>query len=243
MPETCNTCHSQKAWTPATVTDHKWFPLANKHATLVCASCHKAGYAAGDTPKDCVGCHQADFDNTSNPPHTGYSTNCTTCHTDAGWIPSQFNHPWPLTGAHASASCAGCHTGSPPRYAGTPKDCASCHQADFQSSTYPGHSSFGTNCVNCHSTTAWSPALSGAHPEAKFPLTTGAHANPGIQCTDCHDPTRGPSAGGQNTDCIHCHLGAHNRPSIDGEHTGVPNYPSASTSVNFCRDCHPAGRK
>jgi hypothetical protein len=313
MPETCNTCHTTKAWSPATGATHDWFPLRNKHAQQACATCHTNGYQPGATSKDCASCHQKDYDAAKNPPHAGYSKDCTTCHNDAGWKPSifehawplvgkhasaacaschvgnpavyqgtprecvgchkkdydgavnpshagfstacqtchqetawkpsVFNHPWPLDGAHATAPCAGCHTGSPPKYAGTSKNCVSCHLADYNASPYPGHNAFPQTCQDCHSKTAWKPAISGAHPEALFPLTTGKHANPGISCTDCHDPNLGSSAQGQNTNCINCHLGAHRRPSIDSAHNGVANYPAGAAPVNFCRTCHPAGRK
>jgi hypothetical protein len=313
MPETCEKCHNTKAWVPATGGTHDWFPLRNKHATSPCAQCHTKGYQPGDTPKACVGCHQKDFDAAKNPPHTNYSTACETCHTDAGWRPAVFNHPWPLNGKHASTDCFACHTGSPPRYLGTPKDCASCHQKsydaaaspshagfpttcadchnetawrpstfvhpwyldgvhatqpcaschkgsppvyrgtsrdcvtchldDYNASPYPGHATFPKTCEDCHGRAAWKPAIGGAHPEAKFFIATGAHAKPGISCTSCHDPARGSSVGGANTNCIGCHLGSHTRAKMDDKHSGVNNYPRNTTSVNFCRDCHPTGKK
>jgi hypothetical protein len=313
MPETCNTCHNTKAWSPSTVSDHaKWFPLENKHAPLTCTQCHTKGYAKGDTPDTCVGCHKKDYDNAKNPPHLGQSTECKVCHTDKGWRPATFNHPWPLNGKHATASCASCHVGNPPLYKGMPTDCVGCHKqsydtaatpphagfpttcaschneqawrpstflhpwyldgkhataacaschkgtppvfkgtskecvtchlANFNASTYPGHSAFAKTCEDCHGRAGWKPAIGGAHPESKFPLTSGPHSKNGISCTSCHDPARGSSVGGQNTDCIHCHLGEHQRPSIDAKHKGESKYPGANAPVNFCRDCHPQGR-
>jgi hypothetical protein len=249
FPTTCNTCHNDTGWSPATasgssVTSHPWFPLANKHANVACATCHTKGYKLGDTPQDCVGCHQANYDSATNPPHTGLPTTCNGCHNDLGWSPSTFVHPWTLDGTHATTPCVSCHTGSPPRYAGTPTACVGCHLANFQASTFPGHSAFPQTCADCHSTTAWTPASGGVHPEANFPIATGSHANAGIICTDCHISALGSPVQGQNTDCIHCHLGAHEQPAIDTTHVQlkVANYPGPNaSSPNFCLSCHPKG--
>ena len=40
-------------------------------------------------------------------------------------LPSGFKHSFPLTGAHATTTCEKCHANG--SYAGTPRDCASCH--------------------------------------------------------------------------------------------------------------------
>jgi hypothetical protein len=88
-------------------------------------------------------------------------------------------------------------------------------------------------------------AITGLHPEASFPRTTGAHADARIKCQDCHVLARGTSAGGQNTDCVHCHVGSHVTPAIDARHAqlNVASYPVAPTTTNFCLGCHPAGKK
>ena len=51
------------------------------HATQACAACHKNGVYKG-TPRDCVGCHLADYQKTTNPNHAaaGFPTTCETCH-------------------------------------------------------------------------------------------------------------------------------------------------------------------
>jgi Cytochrome c7 and related cytochrome c len=248
FPTTCNTCHSDMGWVPAVASGnavgHPWFPLANKHANLMCATCHTKGYQPGNTPTDCVGCHQMNYDTANNPPHVGLPTTCATCHTDVGWMPSTFAHPWPLDGKHTTAPCASCHTGSPPRYAGTPTACVDCHLANFQSSTFPGHNTFPQTCADCHSTTAWTGASASAHPEANFPIKTGSHSNPGIVCSDCHIAALGSPVAGKNTDCVHCHLGAHMQPSIDASHVAlkVMNYPGPNAAQpNFCLSCHQKG--
>jgi hypothetical protein len=93
------------------------------------------------------------------PVHAGVRpTACAVCHSQQSWKPSVFDHPWPLTGAHAKARCAGCHVGQPAVYAGTSKLCVGCHRDDYDRSEYPGHTRFATTCADCHSTTAWKPA-------------------------------------------------------------------------------------
>jgi hypothetical protein len=245
LPNTCNSCHNTKAWTPATVTNHPWFLLQNKHAAVACASCHTTGYNQGQTPNTCVGCHQKDYDGTTSPPHTGLPATCSTCHNDSGWSPSTFQHPWTLDGAHVKTPCVGCHTGTPPRYPGTPTACVGCHLSDYQGATYNGHNSFPQTCPDCHNTTAWSPASGGVHPEALFPITTGSHSLSGTACIDCHNPTLGSPVKGANTVCISCHLGTHQRPAIDSlaAHTALGSaYPGPNAAQpNFCLGCHPSG--
>ncbi len=123
--------------------------------------------------------------------------------------------------------------------------CVTCHLAAYQNAPTP-HATANPpkpdTCETCHVTSGWIPTTSG-HPEANFPITTGFHANAAIGCTDCHNPALGPSAQGANTDCVHCHIGAHNTPSIDTTHAnlGAGYPPSATQPVNFCLTCHPHG--
>lgn len=123
------------------------------------------------------------------------------------------------------------------------KSCYDCHSTAYAVVKTPVHEGlFPTTCADCHATTSWIPAA-GGHPEAKFPITTGSHANKGIACADCHIASLGSDVGGQNTDCTHCHLGAHNTPAIDAVHAGIPNYPGAPASPHSCLNagCHPSG--
>jgi hypothetical protein len=170
---------------------------------------------------------------------------CGSCHNTRQWTPATVtDHPWyPLDGRHATTSCAGCHTGSPSRYRGTPTECVDCHLADYKKSTYPVHDTLPQTCPDCHNTAGWVPAFGGRHPEVNFPIETGSHASPAIGCTDCHDATRGSPVAGQNTDCVHCHLGAHRRPAIDSVHTALgAAYPGPNvSSPNFCLPCHKTG--
>lgn len=316
IPDTCQDCHSTKAWSPVELEDHFWWPLQNKHANLKCEACHESGFRAGDTSKDCQSCHRKDYDEATEPKHAGFPLDCTLCHTDTGFKPSSFKHPWPLDGAHATTPCASCHTGDPPAYKGTPTDCRSCHQADYDTaknpihqgvfattcadchtasswrpstyvhvwplrgkhvlvpcnschtgsppkyegtatdcfgchqgdyaaSPFPNHGTFPHTCQDCHVMSGWKPAITGLHPESSFPIKTGTHADPRIKCMDCHVLAKGASTGGQNADCVNCHLGSHVRPAIDTKHVqlGVTAYPAVPTTTNFCLGCHPTGMK
>ena len=237
----CADCHATSAWKPARIADHdQFFEIDGKHVGVECASCHTQGYAAGQTPKDCVGCHLDDFDASPFPNHTTFPTTCIDCHSTSGWRPATLpNHDqfFEIDGKHVGVECASCHTQG---YAAgqTPKDCVGCHRADYDASPYPGHSSFPTTCDSCHMTTGWRPA-SGGHPESKFPIASGAHK--GMTCLDCHNTSLGPNGKG-NADCVGCHTGTHSRARMDNKHNEVRNYPSGSAPPNFCLDCHPDGR-
>ena len=93
MSHDCATCHSIIAWTPASY-DHNLstFALTGKHQTTPCETCHANGYAG--TPTTCVGCHQTNFTQTTNPDHVrgNFSPDCGKCHTIDGWAPAAFDH-------------------------------------------------------------------------------------------------------------------------------------------------------
>ena len=66
---------------------------------------------------DCAGCHQSDYNATTNPNHSaaGFPTTCDSCHqaTDPDWMQATYPHNvWPLVGSHTALSCTSCHTGS-----------------------------------------------------------------------------------------------------------------------------------
>jgi hypothetical protein len=218
----CVQCHTTSAWHPASFNHSTTgFALTGAHATVACTDCHKNGVFTG-TATACYACHQAQFTGAVNPPHAGFPTDCVTCHTTASWKPASFDHSksqFPLTGAHATVACSGCHKNNV--YAGLPTDCASCHAADFSGATNPPHTGFPMTCATCHTTTAWSPA-SFNHATTAFPLT-GAHA--AVACAGCH---KNNVYAGLPTDCASCHAadfsGATNPP-----HTGFPM---------TCATCH-----
>lgn len=143
--------------------DNTSFPLTGEHIGLDCLLCHSEGFEG--TPTDCAACHQMDHTNSTNPSHInlGISNDCISCHTtDPDWQPATFDiHDdyYPLIGAHAliANDCIACHNGD---YNNTPNTCIGCHQQDYDNTTDPNHqaSGFGTDCVECHNESAWTPS-------------------------------------------------------------------------------------
>ncbi len=221
MPETCGICHTQTEWAPAKF-QHPW-PLVGAHLDTGCASCHVGNPPVyKGTSRECVGCHQKDYDSSPYPGHQTFPTTCSDCHSTLAWKPaSAVEHPFPLQGAHSVTPCASCHVGNPPVYKGTPTTCVGCHKADYDSSPYPGHQTFPTTCSDCHGTTAWKPASTVEHP---FPLN-GAHAS--TACGSCHVGNP-PKYKGTPTTCVGCHK---------ADYDSSP-YPGHQTFPTTCSDCH-----
>ncbi len=228
FPTDCSLCHTTSAWSPSTFNHASVFALTGAHATLACAQCHtNNNYST--LPTTCYGCHQTDWNGTTNPSHSaaGFPTSCDTCHTTTDWVNVNFNHAlyanYPLTGAHATLTCTQCHTNN--NYSNTPTACYSCHQADFNGTTNPNHvaSGFPTDCSICHSTSAWSPS-SFNHNNTAFPLT-GAHTT--LACTQCHTNNNYTTL---PTTCYGCH-------QADWNGTTDPNHAAAGFPTT-CDTCH-----
>ncbi len=228
FPTDCTLCHTTSTWTTSTFNHASAFPLTGAHATVACAAWHvNNNYTT--LPTNCFGCHQPNWNGTTNPSHVaaGFPTTCDTCHTTTNWTNINFNHAtfanYPLTGAHATVTCAQCHTNN--NYTSTPTACYSCHQADFNGTTSPAHvaSGFPTDCSVCHTTSAWKPS-SFNHNNTAFPLT-GAHIT--VACAQCHVNNNYTTL---PTDCYGCHkanfIGANN-----------PNHITAGFPTT-CATCH-----
>ena len=236
FPTTCDVCHrpTDASWRGAGAFNHgAIFQLAGRHATTACASCHRNNQYRG-TPRDCVACHLADYQRAQSPNHAsaGFPTACERCHRSGGpgWSGTGFNHNqfFALQGVHALQPCASCHPNG--RYRGTPRDCAGCHLARYQSTRNPNHvaAGFPTTCEACHraSDTSWNQ---GRFNHTWFPITSGRHA--GNACAACHpDPNNF-----RTFNCLTCH----DRAETDREHSGRAGYRYDS---NACYSCHPQGR-
>lgn len=232
----CDSCHTSHGWTNQRAMwsrhDRTRFPLTGVHARVDCDACHRGQQPNQyvTTPTECGQCHVQAYQSAKNPDHVarGFSRRCEDCHTANAWRPaSGVDHSltrFPLTGAHLSVSCARCHVGG--RYAGTPTDCNSCHQANYNSTTDPNHvaAGFPRTCESCHSTNAWRPATGIDHNRTNFPLT-GAHRQ--VDCARCH--TNGRYAG-TPTDCVACH-----RSNYDA--TTNPNHRAGGFPTT-CQSCH-----
>ena len=233
----CQSCHALNAmnWGVIGVNftgnfDHAktGFPLAGAHASLACAQCHPGNvFKAAST--QCISCHSADFTTAVAPPHTGFSNDCTTCHTLTAWQPATFNHTtgttFPLTGAHASAAvaCQQCHVNNV--FKGLSTTCYGCHQAQFTTANAPPHTGFSTDCTTCHTNTAWQPATFNHTTGTTFPLT-GGHTNPAIACQQCHVNN---VYKGLSTACYSCHQQDFTNALAPVKHTGF---------ATDCSTCH-----
>jgi hypothetical protein len=143
---------------------------------LPLVACQRAPERPND-PERCATCHMDEFRGAKD--HAGKRPDaCAVCHTQNGWHPSVLAHPWPLTGAHANATCFECHS-NPPKYQGMPKQCIACHRPEYNRA--PGHvaKKFPTKCESCHKTTSWDdriagPPLSNVPAQTPAPPTSGS---------------------------------------------------------------------
>jgi hypothetical protein len=139
------------------------------------------------------------------------------------WTGGQSAHAsYPLLGQHAAAACTDCHVNSV--YAGTPRDCTSCHLKDYDATRNPNHklAGFSTDCVSCHGSAAqtWNNA---AVSHDQYWLLQGAHRT--LECSKCH------SAGYDlPRDCYGCHR-------TDYDNTTTPNHRQVGYST-ACESCH-----
>src|SRR5258708_31623008 len=69
FPQDCSVCHTTTNWQGAKFDHSKTrFPLTGAHSTTTCAQCHVNGQFSTLTTQ-CVSCHLADFNKTTNPKH------------------------------------------------------------------------------------------------------------------------------------------------------------------------------
>jgi hypothetical protein len=231
FPTTCESCHTMDSWFNAKFDHLRYtgYALTGAHATLECTACHVNNVFKG-TPAQCFACHSNEFNSSTNPPHAqmGLPRDCAICHSTSNWDNAKFDHTiyakWPLTGKHATVTCAQCHTNN--NFHSTPTDCYSCHQADFNTTTSPPHASSGfpTDCSICHSTAGWNTSTFN-HNTTKFPLT-GAHTT--VQCAQCH--INNDYSGDLKTDCIGCH-------QTDFNNTNSPPHATVGFPTT-CLTCH-----
>lgn len=107
----------------------------------------------------CSACHERDFRRA--PQHVDAKpTRCATCHSETAWQPTRLSHAWPLTGAHAQADCASCHSGSAPEFERTPSECVECHRRDLDTHQASHENPIAAlSCDTCHASAAWRPAI------------------------------------------------------------------------------------
>ena len=235
FPTSCDDCHSTSAWQPATF-DHDglYFPIysgAHNEEWNDCVDCHNV--PSNYSVFTCIDCHEHNKQDMDDK-HSGVSgyiyasPECLACHPD-GSEGSGFDHAlsnFPLTGAHVTVDCEGCHQNG---YTGTATDCLACHETNYNNSTNPNHQvlSLSTDCSSCHSTEPeWQPALYPDHNQVYELL--GRHLEIANDCDACHN---GDYNNNLNT-CFECHEDAFNN-STNPEHV------SAGLST-LCEECHTA---
>ena len=198
----CRACHVEHQGTthPLAQLDAKTFDheahsiyhLTGAHRRTRCAACHVGMTRYRETPQACASCHQrADI-------HRGrLGPQCQSCHTTARWrdvMPFDHDHTrYPLTGAHRTTACLGCHVGE--QWRGVATDCQSCH---VKQDVHRGAD--GPQCAQCHLTTNWRTIRFDHDQVTAFPLRE-AHRT--VSCFGCHAqtvrPARAPVA------CAGCH--------------------------------------
>ncbi len=240
----CQTCHTTAAWKPVQAFDHSrtGFALTGSHRQQGCMACH-AGQRWKGLPATCVSCHSAD------DAHRGSrGTNCASCHNTSGWGGATFNHAttgFPLSGAHAAASCAGCHgPGNANKH--PPRACVGCHVKD---DVHKGQN--GTNCASCHNSRSWKDTDFDHDRMTDFPLR-GKHraakceschkqpprvVKPPVTCYGCH-AADDAHKGGNGQDCGKCH-GAADWKVTNFNHGTMTKFPlKGKHAAAKCQACH-----
>lgn len=198
----CRACHTDHKGREAHVVrlDEKKFDhaqtdffLRGKHRNVNCASCHRARAKHRTAPTDCNGCHRKE--DMSKGHKGGLGPKCENCHNETGWKEARFDHDkthFPLRRSHADVPCADCHVEQ--RYAGTPRDCASCHRAD---DAHKGL--FGARCESCHNEAKWTTA---GFKHERYVLLD---RHRGVKCASCHRIS--PYREKTSMRCNGCHRG------------------------------------
>ncbi|RQW01990.1 MAG: hypothetical protein EH225_09060 [Calditrichaeota bacterium] len=161
----CQACHTPQGWT---VIDHSnahantTFPLLGAHARLDCGACHYTEIEGVFSPliSDCYSCHESDYRSVQSPNHvtSGFSKECTMCHSFFTWIPAEFTQHESLfpifSGNHAGEwnQCSDCHI-SPGNF--DIFSCLNCHEhrrdrMDDEHREVPGYGYDSQLCYSCH---------------------------------------------------------------------------------------------
>ena len=161
FPTTCELCHDTTTWTDSTFNHNNTaFPLTGSHLVppRVCTDCHvNNNYTT--LPTTCIGCHQTDYNNTTNPGHASqpqfFPTTCQSCHNTTAWTGATFNHTqytqFPTSHGSANNVCATCHTNSNDY---SVFQCTGCHGGNnpnnFHHDNVSGYVYNSINCYQCH---------------------------------------------------------------------------------------------
>ncbi|MCC7200910.1 MAG: cytochrome C, partial [Gammaproteobacteria bacterium] len=167
---TCESCHTTTAWTPARF-DHAGVSPGT------CSSCHNGVRATGKTLN-----------------HIVTTAECDVCHSTLAWTPARFSHTGITTG------CNACHdgvraTGKDNGHMTTSRECVICHSTTawtpltfrHTSADYPGDHRGSLACLACHTTNtdqatwksaAYKPACAGCHASSFKPSAHKKYTSP-----------------------------------------------------------------
>jgi len=227
----CTTCHTDHNGVASEMTtfDIKGFQHGSltgfslvhhrvdyENQPLLCSDCHTPGRYLVETV-DCTACHTSD-DQDFIQSHTSlFGTACLDCHDGLDSMSTfEHNEVFALDGAHKDLSCDTCHSQS--LISAEIRICVDCHQ---EPDLHFGQ--FGTDCVRCHSTSAWTPAQLSQH---VFPLDHGDSGK--VDCLTCHEDSY------TEYTCYGCH--EHEQQDLLEEHLD-----EGITEFDDCVDCHPRG--
>jgi len=157
LPHTCEDCHGFSGWAGADFNHDVHWPLTGAHRSVACLTCHDNGYSG--TPSECIGCHQTEYDATTDPDHvaTGFGQDCETCHNTIRWDDTDWDHDilFPIySGKHRNEwdACVDCHV--------TAQDyaifeCIFCHEhrqseVDDEHSEVDDYVYTSAGCFDCH---------------------------------------------------------------------------------------------
>jgi len=161
FPTTCELCHDTTVWTDSTFNHNNTpFPLTGSHTVppRVCTDCHvNNNYTT--LPTACIGCHQTDYNNTTNPGHSAqpqfFPTTCQNCHNTSAWTGASFNHAqytqFPTGHGNANGVCSTCHINSNDY---SVFQCTGCHGGNnannFHHENVSGYVYNSISCYQCH---------------------------------------------------------------------------------------------
>lgn len=228
---------------------HVAFALHGVHAALECSGCHANADVehldAGQKrflglTQACTACH--------DDPHEGrFVRGCEACHGQERPFAElgSFAHTpeFPLTGAHASASCADCHAPGSERSVEAlggvgphpePRTCVDCHASPHSLAfEFGAAQELGVaqreSCARCHASTATTFARADASLPRELHRASGFALDAPHEratCEQCHGARASFGEARSPDDCAACHANPH------GE-----QFSRAGTSTR-CLDCH-----
>ncbi|MDP8986590.1 MAG: hypothetical protein M3N97_16415 [Pseudomonadota bacterium] len=137
-----------------------------------------------------------------------------------------FSTGFELDGVHRDLPCESCHLNA--IFKGTPRNCGVCHITGSTFNATPKtvtHIQSTNNCIACHDTTSFRPAVHFNHAEVLG------------SCVSCHNGTlaqgKGPTHPATSQACEACHTVLSWNPPKTVDHTQIP-----LSVAGFCIICH-----